>query len=301
MNRKTLADPTGQAGNRSRALRMLNGRLITAERKIKALFRGIPRTSSRQTQIVNAEVDTVYEYDYDETDLDRAVRFTLNNELLDTQNVEKPFNWYWDPAIELPYRQGTTEEVRDFSLLIAGVVVAGLPAPETSVQDVLLSQEYQKRVTSAKVSGFTSVKGLNDRTANQVLQMMNAGLQAGNTPSTIAAGISERFNVAKSSAKRIAETEINKAYNDAKLDATKLLGKRTGLRAGVIHVSALLPTTRTSHAARHGNAYTVDNQLQWWNSGTNRINCHCSTRSVLIDRSGNVVQSEIQDEIRDQK
>jgi hypothetical protein len=97
------------------------------------------------------------------------------------------------------------------------------------------------------------------------------------------------------------ETEINKAYNDAKLDATRLLSDRTGLRAAVIHISALTPTTRATHADRHGNAYTVGDQQQWWSEGSNRINCKCSTQSVLIDSKGNVMQGELQEEIKEER
>ena len=79
------------------------------------------------------------------------------------------------------------------------------------------------------------------------------------------------------------------------------MAERTGLRAGVIHISALATTTRPSHAARHGNAYTTADQNQWWDTGANRINCKCTTISILIDRNGKVIQAETQQEIKAEK
>ncbi len=302
MSKKTKADPTGQARNRNRSTRSLSVRLTRAEREVKALFRAVPRTRRTQTRIVNA-VTTIYDYEFDQEAFGRSVEFIVNEELLETQTDVMPFAWYWKDDIELPYRQGTVEEVRDFNVLVtgavaAGVLINGIPPQTVPIEQVLLSEPYRTALNNTQVSSFTTIKGLSERTTAQVLQRINAGIQAGDTPTAIAAEISERFDVARSSAKRLARTEINQAYTNAKLDATDVLQKQTGLRAAVIHISALTPTTRQTHADRHGNAYTTADQRQWWAITPNRINCLCSVRSVLIDRQGNVVQAELQADIK---
>lgn len=296
----TKTDPTGQARNRKRSTKRLDRRLRIAEREIKKLFRAIPRTRRNVTPIVN---QSIYEYEYSQQDFDSLVQYWLNQQLLETQTGVMPFDWFWRDDIELPYRQGTAEETRDFNALIlgaiaAGVLINGLPPQTVPIEQVLLSEPYRTALNSAQVSNFQTIKTLSERTSAQVIQQVNAGIQAGNTPTEIADAITKRFDVAKSSAKRIAETEVNKAYNDARLRAADVMEQQTGLRAGVVHISALLPTTRAEHAARHGNAYTTADQLTWWNEGVNRINCKCSTRSVLIDSAGKVVQTELQDELK---
>lgn len=300
---KNKEDPTGQARNRNKSSRRLSSRVGKAERKVKALFRAIPKSVKKITKIVNAKQTTVYDYEADQEQLTRSVEFILNEELLETQAGIMQADWFWKDDVELPYRQGTVEEIRDFNQLIIAGVIAGLLvkgiAPETiSVEQVLMSEAYRSALRNTQINNFSTIKTLSERTAAQVLQRINSGIQSGQTPTFIANEISQRFDVAKSSAKRISETEINKAFNNAKLDATRLLGERTGLRAAVIHISALLPTTRPHHADRHGNAYTVADQQQWWDSGTERINCKCSTQSVLIDNSGKVVQAELQQDIK---
>lgn len=306
MGKKTKQDPTGQASNRNRGTRRLIARLTRTERQVKALFRAIPRTSRRQTKIRNAEQTTIYDYEYDEAAAAAAIAFILNQELLETQTGLMPFDWYWKKDVELPYRQGTAEEVRDFNRLveeavIAGVLVGGLPPQTVSIEQVLLSEPYRQALASTQVSNFQTIKTLSERTAAQVLQRINAGIQSGQTPTFIVNEITERFGVSRGSAKRIAETEINKAFNNSKLDATRILGERTGLRAAVLHISALLPTTRPHHAARHGLIFTVADQLQWWDSGSNRINCKCSVQSMLIDAKGNVINKKFQDQIKAEK
>ena len=297
---KTKADPTGMAKQRNKGTRTLSARITRAESRVKALFRNIPRTSRRQTVIINEQI-TVYDYEQtpeESAAMDAAILFIISAQLLQSQD-RMPESWYWKVNVELPYRQGTVEEVSLFNRLIGpDVKVRGLPVQPISVDTVLRSPAYIEALQNVYVQNYAQIKSLTETTANQVIKQINDGISAGETPTSIAERITNRFDVSRSSAKRIADTEINKAYNDAKLDAQTLLGNATGLRAGVLHISALIQTTRTAHAARHGNAYTVDQQRQWWNRDANRINCHCTTRSVLIDSKGKVVDTELQEEIK---
>lgn len=310
---KTKADPTGQQKNRMKGAALLIRKLNKSEIEVKALIRLIPKQRKVKRGIINLQgvnADTVfYEYEITEQELaqlQNSIQLILNNELLETQTESMPINWYWKDTIELPYRQGLAEELISFNQLvsaaaIAGVLVKGLPPRPVLIEQTLLSQNYHEALNKVYISNFENIKTLSQRTASQVIQRVNAGISAGDTPTTIAKEISERFNVSRSSAKRIADTEINKAYTDSKLNANDIAAAETGLRAGVIHISALTPTTRDTHAARHGNAYTTIDQRQWWDNGSNRINCKCSIISVLIDSKGKVVQTETQEKIKAEK
>ena len=59
-----------------------------------------------------------------------------------------------------------------------------------------------------------------------------------------------------------------------------------GLQSREMHISALLPTTRETHRARHGTLHTVQEQKDWWSQNGSRINCRCSTITVLVDAAG---------------
>lgn len=299
-------DPTRQATNRDRSTRKLDGSLTAAKRRVLSLLSVLPVSRSTETVVVNQE-KAVFTYDITPDQLERMlaeVRAILNSELLQTQQQDMPPDWWWKPEVEHPYRQGATQELIQFNQLIAAAVIAGLltrtglPPQRVPAELILSSPTYIQGLNRAYVENWQAIKGMSDTTATQVGRVISDGIQSGLSKSDIAAQIADRFNVASSRAKQIAHTQINAAYNDARMDATKAAAEQAGLRAGVIHISALLPTTRQTHADRHGNAYTVADQLAWWNEGANRINCYCSTRSVLLDAEGRVVNTKIQEELK---
>ena len=271
-----------------------------------SLFRAIPRTRKTETKIVNAEQQAVYTYDINPVQLETMnaeVRTIINNELLETQTDIMPLDWWFQPEVELPVRQGTLEEINRFNQLIAAAVVAGVTVrglqPQRVAPEVILSSRpYLEELRNVYVENFAKVKGLSDFTSSQVIDRINNGMKSGLTPTAIAKDINKRFSVSASNAKKLADKEVNRAYTNSKMRAVDMVAAETGLRAGVIHISALSATTRPPHAARHGLAYTTADQRQWWDRDGNRDNCKCSVLSVLIDSQGNVVQKEEQEEIK---
>ena len=174
---------------------------------------------------------------------------------------------------------------------MGGLLIKGIRPQTIPVDQVLFSEPYRKALNAAKVQNFGTIKTLSEDTANKVIRVLNTGMAAGKTPTVITNEITERFDVSRSNAKRISETEINKAFTDAKMEATTIAGDLSQTRSAVRHISALTPTTRPSHAARHRLIFTVEDQEIWWSEGVNRINCKCSVESVLLDRRGNVLAS----------
>ncbi len=306
MARRNKEDPTGQGRSRKRGATRLSVRLTRAERQIKALFRAVPR-QRRSEQVITNDSQIVYDYaltPVESEQLQAEIRAILDDELLETQEDSIPPLWWWQNVVEQPYRQGTMQEVVQFNQLIAGaaaagVLIDGFPPQKVPPAQVLSSPTYLQSLQGVYVENFQSIKGLSDTTAKQVIQQITSGVQSGNTPTQIREAITDRFGVAKSRAKRIAGTEINKAYTDSLMNATDIISEKTSLAAGVIHISALTPTTRATHAARHGNAYTTNQQTTWWNEGANRINCKCSVKSILVDkRTGKIIDTAFQEEIK---
>ena len=306
-SRREQADPTKRGANRKQAGRALNRRIRNIQREARQLFADIPYTRKMQQTIVNAEA--VYEYDYGEqeaTALAAMLLFISNRELMETQGDTPPRDWYYRPHVETAFRSGALEENRDFNTLVVGAVAAGVLVDGLSPQPVpperlLFSQSYRSALGKTIGQNATTIKGLSQTTSQQVYRVINNGVTSGKSPADIAKEINKRFDVAKSNAKRIANTEVNKAYNDARIEAGKVMAQETGLRSGVLHISALLPTTRPHHAARHGLAFTPEQQQAWWAEGVNRINCYCSVRPVLIDDNNQVVDATFQQSVRDEK
>lgn len=305
MAKKTKQDPTGQRVNRAKAAKSIVVRLDAAEKRVKSLFRIIPKQRRSEKPIVNK---TIFDYDITAQQreyLEQEIKRALDEEL-ETEQDRRPFSWWYESSLELPFRQGTVEEIVQFNQLVQGAIIAGalvngMPPRKFPTETVLQSQPYLQALNSVYVEGYADIKGLSNKTSALVFQQINNGLSSKLAPREISEKIAQRFRVARSDAKRIAVTEVNKAYNDARLEASNIAANETGLRAGVIHISALMPTTRDDHANRHGNAYTVEDQREWWNTGANRINCHCTTETVLIDNQGRVVQKEKQEALKDER
>lgn len=301
MAKPSKADPTGQRINRATTSRRLETRLEKARREVISLFGAIPR-SRRQVTTPTVSADGVA-YDYDQTPeqieiLNNKIRKILDDALIETDGDTMPMRWWYQAELELPVRQGTIEEINNFNRLIALAIAAGLVGaggidPQRIAPELILSsKKYLDALRNIYVENFQQIKSLSDTTAAQVIRQINSGMSAGSTPTEIATRITERFDVSKSSADRIARTEINAAYTNAKIRATKTAGEISGFKPMVRHISALLPKrTRKTHAARHFLVYTPEAQEQWWNEDANRINCLCSIRTVLIDQEGNYIES----------
>lgn len=296
---KTAGDPTGQRANRARTTRKLNARLTEAKGKVISLFRSVPKSRRSVTKVRNAEKQAVYDYDQtpeQNENFNKEIAAIIALLLLQTSSGDSmPQNWFLKPDFEEPTRQGTLTEINEFNRLItiaigAGVLGAGGITPQRiSPEAVLSSQRYLQELRRVYIDNFQIVKSLSDTTANQVIGVINSGMRAGLTPTEIAGQITERFDVAQSSAKRIAHTEVNRAYNEAIMRATKQAEEISGLKALVRHISALLPTTRSWHAARHMNVYEVEQQRAWWQNEW--YNCYCTVATVLVDNNGNYIET----------
>ena len=285
-------NPVNQQRAINKTARSLRVRLGTAQRRIKKIMRAIPRKRRTIADIINNLAVTEYGISASEREqLEIAIERILNEELLDNAlGGEMPFDWYYKDDIEPPYRAGTATEVNETNRLIDAAIIAGALAigargftRKITVEEVLLSSEYRALLEKVYIRNYVSVKGLAKRTTTQLVQAINGGFDSRLNITDIAEEIAARFDVADSSARRIAQTEVNRAFNDAKMDAGDLIAKQTGVKTAVRHISALIPTTRPDHAARHQQIFTREAQEQWWNGGINRINCYCSVQTVLLD------------------
>jgi len=303
MAKKTKSDPTGQRVNRRKTAKRLQHRLQRAERLIINDFRAIPHDRKSQKIIQNASL-VLYQYDLSPDDLERlrlSIQSHLDIQLATVMDI-MPTDWWYKSEIELPWRQGALEELVQFNQIVDEVTIDGVGIPPSRViaSPLLFSPDYLDGLRNAQVRNYGLITSLSEGTARQVYQSITSGIDAGEGPAEITRRIRERFDVADSNAKRIADTEVNRAYNDARLQTVTTLTEQSGVEVAVMHISSLLPTTRHTHAQRHGNLYTAEQQESWWNTGSNRINCHCTTRSVLL-RDGRPVDSELQKRFKDMR
>ena len=116
------------------------------------------------------------------------------------------------------------------------------------------------------------MQGIVGDTVKQLRTVLTDGMARGLGIRDISGMINSRIGVGLSRAKRIARTEINKAYTDAYMAESdelneNLKGDDYSYKTNACIRAWNLKQHRASHAARHGNYYTLSKeQLKWWDS-----------------------------------
>lgn len=289
-------DPTGQGRNRANFNKKIKVRLANAQSEIIKLFNAIPRSANTESNLsLNQDTFTTYDYDFSperQEQLERDILAILILWLLQGEFINKPVNFYSDTNVEESYRAGTLETVRDLNSDLTKIAVLGGVAGAAAqflpksfdVNEILFSQTYLDTVNGYKNDMFYRLKGLSEKTSSQVYERISSGIKANKTPREIIKDVKKRFGVSESGAKRIVQTEINKINNNSRTDTIDFINQNTTIKAVGRHISALLLTTRQHHAARHKKLYTTKQQNRWWEQGSNRINCYCSFRIVILDK-----------------
>lgn len=71
-----------------------------------------------------------------------------------------------------------------------------------------------------------------------------------------------------------------------KIDEEEIACKKYGLSIKLMHLSALSPVTRKSHAERHGKLFTFAEARSFWKIEENIKGCKCSITGVIVDETG---------------
>lgn len=291
-------DPTQQANRRLQAERAIRKRIKQAHKPVLALFDSIPvrevevqtNTRDENGQLVANRI--FYRYDLRPEmfeNIDAEIRRVLGS-LLETNSRGKPARWFFDQYIEQSYQGGTTQSAGRIDAMARG---AGLDIPEAAVERVLQSPAYRRRLELTFARTFEDMKGFEGKAADDLGRVLFNGVAGGKSPRDIAGSILDTFDdIEGFRAERIARTEINKAFTDARMEQTIDARDRLGIEVRLMHVSALSPGTRPDHADRHGKVFTPEEQEEWWSEGANRINCLCSTVEILY-MDGQPVQDDL--------
>lgn len=293
-------DPSNTARIRKQALIDYIRRLLAAKKRIFELFKAIPRTRIVQRVIPNVERVTLWNYDINEFELSQ-----LENEIsviihgvLETLTVNPPFGWWFAKYDEQAYRVGAVQENINIQQMLTGLILIPILLSD---EQLLAHPFFNDNVSKEIRTSYAAISGMSDRTSNRVFQTIVNGINGNRSPKEIRKELENAFRIAANDAKRIVDTEINRANNNARTATAQLYRDEFGIPTAVLHISALLSVTRASHAARHGNVYTPEQQNAWWSRDHNRINCHCSVRTVLLDDEGNVIETSLQERLIKQR
>jgi SPP1 gp7 family putative phage head morphogenesis protein len=177
------------------------------------------------------------------------------------------------------YEIGTAAEVVALATITQGEYTR-------TVTRVLASDPWQRRVALVRARVFEQMDGFAGETAADLSRVLMTGIENGQNPIKVAKVIGDRFDVSQSRAERIARTEITGALRRARWDESDDAAISVGVRTKQMHLSALSPTTRATHSARHGRLYTTEEVREWYTQDGNAINCKCTQVPVLVDAQG---------------
>lgn len=267
-------DPTGQAGNRLRAKVDISKRVNRLRDPVLQILDSFPVESITVNK-------TRYNYDINPQRI-AGLFDELQDMFYRALEVESfSRGWFLSQYLGRAWQEGTTKAFTRLKTLAESA--APNIADAMNLDSVLTSPEYARRFEIIAARAFESMKGFAGQAANDLGRILGEGVALGQSPRTIARDIRKKFDQIEGyRALRIARTEVNNSFKEARYEETKDVRDRLGLSVKVMHVSALVENTRPSHAARHGNIYTLEDEREWQNEGANLINCLCSTVEVVF-------------------
>lgn len=276
-------DPEGTDGPVSKAGREFKRRIKAATELYVDAIERFPR------QVIQVNVER-YVYQLDQG----ILKSLLDNIgwLVDEIMLEsgEPNLWFWAGFVKPAYERGTAKTIRNIARQSPAY-----KAERATLSDVITLEPYQRRLILLRAREFEEMKHLTADIKADMARILTDGMARGRNPLAIARNLQEQTLIENYRAERIARTEINTALRRARWDEYEDAQQEYGLNMKLMHISALSPTTRRTHAARHGNLYTVEQSRDWFAQGSTSINCKCSTVEVMVDNDGKPLMPAIEE------
>lgn len=231
---------------------------------------------------------TVYRFDLDENVLARMneeIALIINTMLL--EGGERSL-WFMDAYVRPAYQQGSAQSHANLTVQSAEYALS-----RPTLESVLLSEPYRRRIGLVRAREFEQMRGLTEWMRGDLGATLARGMANGQNPRTIARDIRDRIGASQSRAERIARTEITAALKNARLDEDADARDRLGIRMLQMQLSAFSPTTRPTHAARNARLFSEQEVREWRSRDGNDINCRCAFTAVLVDDKNNPLTPEI--------
>lgn len=296
---RNKADPTQSARPVNRMFRDIENRYYQIKVALKQLFderlAGQQRASNTQSYAVYGNV--IYQvnagtYIYDMSAPQLADLLQRVQLILDDYLLEGGSNSLWAlQYVAAEYERGTHQAFTNLS------VQSPIYEQQTTLQQLLSSAAYQNQVAAAYVSTYSDWLLESDRARGDLANVISDAIGRGINPKETARIISQRLDVSMARAKNMAQTEQVGALRKAQWQETDWARERLGLNTAVLWLSALKPTTRSWHAARHGRTYTTEEVEAFYAENGNRYHCYCSQIPVILDDSGKVVNIGLIDKL----
>lgn len=195
------------------------------------------------------------------------------------QTMTSGGRWLFTGYVRPAYQQGTSRAQANIANQ------SKVYRDARGLEQLLTSDPYLKRLSLLRGRVFNEMAGIVGDIQTVLARTLTQGLADGVGPLEIASRITESTGIVERRARTIARTETGEALREGRLAETESAAA-LGINLGVLHLSALSPTSRKTHVERHGWVGTVAEEREWYSQGANRINCKCSPSEMLLDDEG---------------
>lgn len=278
------ADPTGVDRLERGAIRELERRI---RRVARSYIAGLERIPSEPA------VNRRYTFQFDPSLLNLILSTSAAEAATILLEGGEDNLWFSANFGAVAYQRGTAQSFANL-----GNQSAAYRAEHASLVQLLSTDAYRRRIALIRARQFEEMEGLTGQVRAGMTRALTDGVARGLNPREIARNLNQQAGVEIGRARRIARTEIPTALRRARWDETEDAQEQYGLRSLLLHVSALSPTTRQTHALRHGHLYTVEQVRDWYSQDANAINCKCGQIEVLVDENDQPLAPAIIDRVR---
>lgn len=301
---RNKADPTQSSRPVNRMFRDIENRYYQIKLALRRLFderlTGQVRESNcQQAHAVHGNI--IYQvnagtYIYDMTAAQLADLLQITQGILDDNLLEGGSQNLWALSyVAAEYERGTRQAFTNLS------VQSSIYEQQTTLAQLLSSPAYQNQIAAAYVSTYSEWKGLSDAARADLANVIADSIGRGINPKDTARIVSKRLDVSMARAKNIAQTEQVGALRKAQWMETYWARERLGLNTAVMWLSALKPTTRSWHAARHGKTYTTEEVEAFYSVNGNRYHCYCSQIPVLLNDDGSIFNEGLKGKLANER
>jgi len=263
MKNNSKADPTNQGRNRASANQYIGRVEDNLYGSVEQWVNSVPYEDGKYLLPQDAQPNRDFE-----------------NALLAALLINGTF--FLDPNVEGAFRSGVLGAERDLEASITGFQRSGDTNRIYNFDSTFSSPEYQRSLSSYQQSAQDSINASAIEASARISTIILLGMNAGKPVDELLTDIKRQTEIMASKMERTSTTTINQGLSQGGMIAGGLAATALGLTAVVQHISALIPTTRPHHAARHHKFYKIQDQNIWWATGANSINCYCRAKPVLI-------------------
>lgn len=276
-------DPVGASRRLSKANKQIEARYKRLKSSVIDLFRTVPVTA------VNAQDAYGYRYDFSAiraAQFNEALQQLIDEILLDDTQPMNAGQFWMSIEVSDAYAAGTIEAQHQLAAM------SPTYAEQRTITDIIYSAPYIQRLSIANAATYGDWVGLSDAARNDLSQIIMNAIAVGANPRDIESDIATRVGVSESRAKNIAQSELTGILRKSQADEVQESKVLLGMNSALFWISALLPTTRLTHAIRHARAFSPEQCEEFYSKDGNRYRCHCSQTPCMLDDKGNVIMLE---------